>query len=269
MIFASDLDRTLMYSKRAIQELGNAGGAELKPVEKKDNNWVAYMTEASFIALEELARQSLFVPVTTRTTEQFKRFVIFAHDIPIKYAITSNGAVILNQGVPMEEWTEHIFARLHTESVQQDELLAIIQREGFHFDGQKKQAEKLFFYYILNSQPSLFDRKVLNELVLKYGWRISLQGRKLYFIPRAISKGDALEFICKLEGTKAIAGAGDSILDWDFLQNCQYRFVPRHGELTNLENTNGLTFTLNKGVDAGEEILHQFLKLIPIKSSSF
>ncbi|MFJ5715152.1 hypothetical protein [Neobacillus sp. NPDC093127] len=269
MIFASDLDRTLMYSKRAIQELGNAGGVDLKPVESKDNSWVAYMTEASFTALKELARQSLFVPVTTRTTEQFNRFVIFAHDIPIKYAITSNGAIILNQGVPMEEWAEHISARLHTESVQQAELLAILQREGFQFDGQMKQAGKLFFYYILNSLPSLFDRKVLNELVLKYGWRISLQGRKLYFIPRAISKGDALEFICNCEGTKAIAGAGDSILDWDFLQNCQYRFVPRHGELTDLENTNGLTITRKKGVDAGEEILHQFLKLIPIKSSSF
>ncbi|MFJ7725640.1 hypothetical protein ACIQXV_05680 [Neobacillus sp. NPDC097160] len=269
MIFASDLDRTLMYSKRAIEELGVPKESTLKPVEQKDGRWVGFMTEASYWALKELSLHSLFVPVTTRTTEQFNRFVIFSQDISIKYAITANGANILYRGVRMEEWSNHILNRLHSESVSQAELLSILQREGFHLDGEKKQAENLFFYYILYRLPAASDKVLIHDLAEKYGWRISLQGRKLYFIPHAISKGSALEYICNREGVKAIAGAGDSILDWDFLQNCHYRFVPNHGELAKVlagvSGTSNHILTKKHGVNAGEEILQQFLKLLPLK----
>ncbi|MBO0958255.1 hypothetical protein J1P26_00800 [Neobacillus sp. MM2021_6] len=272
MIFASDLDRTLMYSMRAIEELGEPKESILKPVEQKDGKWVGYMTAPAFLALKKLSSHSLFVPVTTRTTVQFNRFVILAEEIPIKYAITTNGATILYQGVPMEEWSNHIYSKIHSESVSQTELLSILHREGFYFDGEKKQAENLFFYYILNCLPTASDKELLHNLAFRYGWRISLQGRKLYFIPKAISKGSALEYICNREGMKTIAGAGDSILDWDFLKNCQHRFIPNHGELVNeLANMSILSkvtgtinhiLTENHGILAGEEILQGFLKLL-------
>jgi hydroxymethylpyrimidine pyrophosphatase-like HAD family hydrolase len=265
MIFASDLDRTLVYSKRAIEELGQSEEAVLKPIEKKDDHWAAYMTESSFSALKELSLNGLFIPVTTRTTEQFNRFIIFKEEIPLKYAVTTNGANILYKGVPMKDWAAHIRNSMQAETIPQDELLSILTREGFQFDGQIKQAENLFFYFILNSLPPASDRKAINDVAVSYGWRISLQGRKLYFIPRAISKGDALDFICKREGMEVIAGAGDSILDWDFLKNCQYRFVPAHGELARVSATSNYSLTENHGVGAGEEILQEFLKLLHLK----
>jgi hypothetical protein len=64
---------------------------------------------------------------------------------------------------------------------------------------------------------------------------------------------------------EALAGAGDSNLDLDFLQNCRYRYVPKHGELANVSENFSLTFTKNKGPLAGEEILHQFLSLLSLK----
>ncbi|MDN3016798.1 hypothetical protein PH210_11385 [Paenibacillus sp. BSR1-1] len=260
MIFASDLDRTLVYSKRALDELGIPEGMCLKPVEKKDGRWVAYMTESSFSTLKELIRHSVFIPVTTRTTEQFNRFTIFTEDFQLKYAITTNGATILHQGEQLEEWSKHIFQKLAMDSASLEELLAVVQREGYHFEGQLKQVENLFFYYILDSFPDSFAKSELNELAAKYGWRISLQGKKLYFMPMAIRKGAALEYICQREGMKAIAGAGDSLLDLDFLDICQYRFVPNHGEVACVSKKTGLTLTTNSGALAGEEILHQFLK---------
>ncbi|MFL6558755.1 MAG: hypothetical protein ACJ8MO_21885, partial [Bacillus sp. (in: firmicutes)] len=244
---------------------GNDDKFVLKPVEKRDHNWVAYMTKLSYFALKELASTSLFIPVTTRTTEQFNRFLIFKEDIPLKYAITSNGANIIYQGKLMEDWSTHMMNRLTEESVTQAELLRKLKKEGFQFDGQIKQAENLFFYFILNSLPPASDRKAINDVAVSYGWRISLQGRKLYFIPRAISKGDALDFICKREGMEVIAGAGDSILDWDFLKNCHYRFVPAHGELARVSATSNYSLTENHGVGAGEEILQEFLKLLHLK----
>jgi hypothetical protein len=54
MIIASDLDRTLIYSKRAIEDLGRSEESELKPIEKKDGNWIAFMTERSYRTLKKL-----------------------------------------------------------------------------------------------------------------------------------------------------------------------------------------------------------------------
>jgi len=262
MIFASDLDRTLMYSSRAIKEFGRPEGTMLKPVELRDGKWTAFMTDASFSILRELSRQSLFIPVTTRTTEQFKRFFIFEQEISIKYAITANGANILVQGHPMKGWYEHNQKRLHLESVSMPEMLAIMQREGVHLEGERRQAEHLFFYYLLNCLPTSSEKDTIETLVAKYGWRISLQGRKLYFIPNAISKGNALEYIRQFEGTKVFAGAGDSVLDWDFLQHCQHRLVPKHGELAKMVSGTNIQFiTVNRGLGAGEEILEQVFKL--------
>ncbi|MEH7418197.1 hypothetical protein V7266_23290 [Neobacillus drentensis] len=265
MIFASDLDRTLIYSKRAIEEFGVPEGLVLTQVEPRDGSWGAFMTESSYNLLKELSSQNLFVPVTTRTIEQFSRIVIFAQDIKCKYAITSNGANILYYGLPMKEWSEQTRNRLKIESVSQAELLSILERENVYLDGERKQAEEWFFYYLLNCLPSEADRKSIKDLAANLGWRISLQGRKLYFIPQAISKGNALNFICQLEGVKTVAGAGDSILDWDFLKNCQHRFVPNHGELAkHLAYVSGgcnSILTINKGVRAGEEIIQHFYQL--------
>ncbi|MEH7075468.1 hypothetical protein [Neobacillus drentensis] len=265
MIFASDLDRTLVYSKRAIDELGNENQLVLKPVEKRDNHWVSYMTTASYNKLKELSLTSLFIPVTTRTTDQFNRFHIFKEDIPLTYAITSNGANIIYHGKLIEEWAAHIKSRISEESVTQAELLTNLKKAGFQFDGQIKQAENLFFYFILNSLPPATDRKAINDVALSNGWRISIQGRKLYFIPRAISKGDALDFISKREGLEVIAGAGDSVLDWDFLKNCHTRYVPAHGELARVSGTSNYSLTKNYGIGAGEEILKKFLDLLHLK----
>jgi len=266
MIIASDLDRTVFYSKRAIEELGLPIETKLKPVEIKGDTWASYLTETAYLSLKVLCQHCVFVPVTTRTTEQYKRFIIFENDIPLTYAITSNGANILYKGALMEEWREQIITTTRQESVSFEVLLSILQREGFHFKGQRRSAENLFFYYLLDCLPTVSDRLSLNEAALKYGWRISLQGRKLYFIPKAISKGKALDYICKREGVKAVAGAGDSMLDWDFLQNCQYRFVPNHGELAMASISPEITLTKSKGVLAGEEIVQQMLSLLTLNA---
>lgn len=265
MIVASDLDRTLMYSKRALEELGRPENQSLKPVEIHEGQWAGYMTEAAFSLLQQLNKHCLFIPVTTRTTEQFKRFVIFEKEIPLTYAITSNGANILYKGEPLKAWSEQLLINLKSQSAHQDELLAALKKEGCQFDGQWKHAENLFFYYLLNSLPTAQELVSIRQIAEEFGWRTSLQGRKLYFIPKSISKGNALNYICNREGLEAIAGAGDSILDWDFLRLCRIRMVPSHGELKNEIGAAEITLTKKIGVFAGEEILHNFKDSLTLK----
>ncbi|MDR6998169.1 hypothetical protein [Neobacillus niacini] len=262
MIIASDLDRTLVYSKRAIEQLGAPQGTLLRPVEEKDGNPLAYMTVTAYHALIELCRNCLFIPVTTRTTAQYNRFTIFEKEISLPYAVTFNGAVILYKGEALPDWSKHILSQIQSESASHAELQAGLKRGGFHFNGRLKTAENLFYYYLLESSPTLSEQQSLSETVSSYGWRVSLQGRKLYLIPNAINKGAALQFICNREGLQALAGAGDSVLDWDFLQSCQNRFVPTHGELALVGPNIDVTYTTRAGVLAGEEIVQHFLTIL-------
>ncbi|MEH7176580.1 hypothetical protein [Neobacillus vireti] len=265
MITASDLDRTLMYSNRALEEFGRPEDKALKPVEMHRGNWTGYMTEASFSMLKEINKHSLFIPVTTRTTEQFKRFVIFEKEIPLTYAVTTNGAHVLYNGEPLKDWSEQLYSQLKNGCSPEEELQSALKKSGIYLDGERKQAEKLFFYYLLNCLPTPSELLEIRELTAAYGWKMSLQGRKLYFIPNAISKGKALEFICNREGKEALAGAGDSVLDWDFLKDCTYRFVPSHGELLKVRGSGDISLTDQCGVAAGEEILQQFLNVLALK----
>lgn len=262
MIIASDLDRTLIYSNRAMDELGRPADLLLKPVENREGRWVSFMTKSSFKSLERLCQDYLFVPITTRTIEQYKRICIFRQELTPRYAVTSNGANILLQGERVIEWSEYLFSKMRTETATMDEINFLLQKEFFIFEGKRKQVDDLFFYYILNTTLKIEDKVTITNLLAPFGWNVSLQGRKLYFIPKVINKGDALAYICSHHGESALAGSGDSILDWDFLKHCRYRIVPNHGELaSDLSNFScpGVSVTKNGGVLAGEEILNSFL----------
>lgn len=255
MIFASDLDRTLIYSKRAIEDLDNGTDlSTLIPVEMKNGMSVSYMTKQSYDSLKQLYESVLFVPITTRTTEQYKRITLFSELMPVRYAVTSNGANILLDGQVDQEWKEQITRQLNGETMVQAEFIQNLKNEGLEFKGQCKFAENLFFYYILDERITLEEKNRLGDKIAPFGWRTSLQGKKLYFIPKCINKGAALKYIQEKSGKTSMAGAGDSILDFDFLQYCSQRFVPKHGELAAEGNLEGFTITNAKGLKAGEEI---------------
>ncbi|MBU8878956.1 hypothetical protein BGM26_08150 [Bacillus sp. FJAT-29790] len=259
MMFASDLDRTLIYSERALSEFKEHSNSDLVGVERRDGLEVAFMTKDAFESLRELAENILFVPVTTRTYEQFQRIFMFSEDIPLTYAVTSNGANIIYNGKPLTEWREFVQKRLEKECTS---LEAMIQKiKGFEIKGKLKKAESLFFYYILDEIISLETGKLIRVLAEANGWRVSIQGRKLYLVPKPVCKGEAVKFIKEREGIHTVFGAGDSLLDHDFLKVCEYPFVPLHGELANEKGINYL-ISQRRGIKAGEEILFEITDIL-------
>ncbi|WNS73918.1 hypothetical protein RRV45_13425 [Bacillus sp. DTU_2020_1000418_1_SI_GHA_SEK_038] len=263
-MFASDLDRTLIYSERALADFKQTGVNDLIGVEKKADREVAFMTRRSAEALCQIADHMLFVPVTTRTWEQFKRIFIFSNYIPLTYAITSNGANITYKGNSLIEWQGLIHERLRSECNPIDGMEAELRE--LKIPGTIKRAEGLFLYYILDVNLSKEEIMIVKSKATEFGWRVSLQGRKLYFMPNPISKGEAVRFIKEREGISTVYGAGDSLLDHDFLKDCDFPFVPSHGELANEFNEDyHYTLTNTRGVMAGEEILAEIFKTVTNK----
>ncbi|WP_102348976.1 HAD family hydrolase [Bacillus sp. Marseille-P3661] len=254
--FASDLDRTLIYSSHMIDTYGTNEGYEL--IETYNGKEVSYISTATKIALMKLTDELLFIPVTTRTAEQYRRISLFHNEIIPQYAITSNGATILKQGMIIKEWTDFIHEELHKCMPIIDMIKKIESLSSADWLEQIRDAEQLFIYLIIkrNKLPN-------NELVSikkwahDHGWQTSLQGRKLYFIPHPINKWNAVEYLCQQLKIEEVYGAGDSLLDYDLIRNSTYGVSPAHGEV--LQYDSSVQRTKSFGMGASNDIIELVL----------
>lgn len=91
MIYASDLDRTLIYSLGAIGVPENTPG--LIPAEIIEGKTRSYISQQALNQLMDLNTRIIFIPVTTRTIQQYKRINLFQETVIPDYAVTSNGEI--------------------------------------------------------------------------------------------------------------------------------------------------------------------------------
>lgn len=258
VLFASDLDQTLIYSSRSMGE--GVPPEELTVVEHLDGKPQSFMTLQGQKALWELEKSATFVPVTTRTQEQYERVKgIYEKDRLPQFAIISNGAVILENGSPIREWSDNIRKQCIARKTVIDELMPELKR---HFSEdwvlRIRQAEDWFVYLIVDREGFPADKlEYYTETFRKIGWGMSLQGRKLYFMPESITKAAAMEYVRDRIGAELVVAAGDSLLDLDLLESADLGFLAAHGEAVRSQASfsNHIKVTENTGIKAGEEIV--------------
>ncbi|WP_019155889.1 HAD family hydrolase [Robertmurraya massiliosenegalensis] len=262
MMFASDLDRTLIYSKRAMEEYSLVEELELIAVERKEDKEVSFMSKKALDYLGKLSSRLMFVPVTTRSLSQYKR--VSFQGIEHQYAVTTNGAIILYNGDQLREWDEKISKAIRSSSVSMGELVDLLVHQ-FAIDGDLRFVEERFVYYYLEKEITSDFLSELTHFAEERGWRVSLQGKKLYFVPKPLSKGSAIKYIQEREGISTVIGAGDSLLDDDFLQFCQHPFVLGHGELNRYPLKEHYNVIEQLGVKGGEELLKSIHTILESK----
>lgn len=111
IIFFSDLDNTMIFSYR--HEIGK----DKRCVEIYQGREISFVTEKTYGLLKKLKEKALFVPVTTRTVEQYRRIDLGVGTLP--YALVCNGGVLLANGQEDESW--YLESRRMVEDCQ-DEL---------------------------------------------------------------------------------------------------------------------------------------------------
>ncbi len=93
------------------------------------------------------------------------------------------------------------------------------------------------------------------------GWTVSLQGRKIYAVPKPLTKSAAVREVARRTGADLTLAAGDSLLDADLLLAADRGWRPGHGELADSGWTAPTISALpERGVLAGERILQEFLR---------
>ncbi|NQF13745.1 hypothetical protein HPY31_07375 [Brevibacillus sp. HB1.3] len=261
MIFASDLDQTLLYGKRFLTDEMQS----FQVVEVLEGEPISHMSDRAIQLLHEVHLKSLFIPVTTRTIEQYQRILIFQNELLPRYAITSNGGNVIRDGRIDEQWSRQVHSRMVNECAPFPDMLAgFAQISNDSWVIRERMAEDLFFYSIIDREKMPVDElRDFERWVAQQNWSMSIQGRKLYLVPQAVNKRDATLYVCELEQDEQLIAAGDSLLDLPLLEAAQLAIVPPHGEIYQSRNHGGAVgnfhFTQASGISAAEEILQTVL----------
>ncbi|MEV5610454.1 HAD family hydrolase [Streptomyces sp. NPDC052225] len=238
----------------------DAEAPRLLCVEVYQSKPLSYVTEDAAALLVELGRRAVFVPTTTRTREQYGR-VRLPGPAPA-YAICANGGHLLVDGVSDPQWRAAVGARLDAECAPLAEVRERMVRSADPAWLLKERvAEDLFAYLVV--ERALLPEGWVKELAAwadGVGWTVSLQGRKVYAVPKPLTKGAAVEEVARRVGAGQVLSAGDSLLDADLLEVADRGWRPGHGELAEAGwVAPGVTVLAERGVLAGEAVLRGFL----------
>lgn len=267
MIFACDLDQTLIYSRKSM---GLFDADELTIVEYYEGEPLSFMSNRAMQLLRLLDKQLLFVPATTRTLEQYRRVFGIADELAPRYAITGNGGTVLIDGTPDESWRQQVL-RLTGERCASfreiDDLFGGISSDVWV--RKRTLCEETFFTILIERDRLPEDvMERLHERLPGLGWNCSLQGRKLYLMPDTVSKGAAVAYVMERSGSSALFAAGDSLLDESMLRIADDALAPVHGELYRRWGTDSpFRFTEQSGIRASEEILLRLLSRMEVSEA--
>ncbi len=226
MIFATDLDNTMIFSYRRV-----AGHeSELYCVEHYNGKPITYMTHTAIQKLKVLMNSIHVIPATTRSLSQFKRIEFFPD---AEYVIVDNGGVILHNDTICPEWDEYVSGILKNYDFER--TYDIFTKLPTLLSTPKIVDGKFVFAKADNIDAC---RKFLKcELNTKI-WQLSFQGQKVYAIPSEISKGNALRYIVEhlISDSQPVISAGDSNLDLSMLDYSDYSIIPFDCKLVALNN---------------------------------
>jgi hypothetical protein len=257
LLAATDLDRTLIYSRGALEAHGDTGRA-LVAVERHEGKDSSWMTAAAAEAFARLHTAALVLPVTTRTPEQWHR-IRLPGPAP-HFAVTANGGILLVDGHVDHTWDRAVAAEL----ARAAPLSEVWEHAGQvcrpEWTVKLRNARGLFCYAVLHRKrmPPGFLAEA-SAWAETRGWQLSLQGRKLYWVPRSLTKSAAVAEVARRVNASTVVAAGDSLLDADLLEHADHGIAARHGELVASGwSAPHVTVTEASGVRAGAEIVEWF-----------
>lgn len=254
---ATDLDRTLIYSRGALEAHGDTKRA-LVAVERHEHKDASWMTADAAAAFDTLSRRAVVVPVTTRTPEQWHR--VRLPGAPAPYVVTANGGVLLVNDRVDHSWDAAVAAELKRVTPMAEVWAHASQVCRPEWTVKLRNARGMFCYAVLHRKrvPAGFVAEAAGWAEQR-GWQLSLQGRKLYWVPRSLTKSAAVAEVARRTECDVVVAAGDSLLDADLLEAADRGIAARHGELV----ASGWTaptvrVTERSGVRAGAEIVDWF-----------
>lgn len=217
----TDLDGTILFSKRTLPE--HLTEKDCVKAETYSNGGYGLMEEKLVAFLEEWQQKNLLIPVTTRSTEQFERLGTVWKRIPVPYALASNGGNLYRDGVLDENWNKKVRANLAVELSHKEAVLSILNVILPQESIRKIKDIDGLYYCILVMERS-WEQAFINEVnaaLAVYDWMGYFQHKKLYFLPKRLSKEQAVKMLLtELSEELVCVGLGDTDMDQQMLLEC-------------------------------------------------
>ena len=276
-VVASDLDRTLIWSRRSGGDVSGLTDRAVKDVETYRDAPISFVTPRAHDGLAELTASGRFVPVTTRTVEQYRRIRLPGPTPPL--ALCANGGRLLVDGVEDAAWSRRAAGLVASSGEAFADVwewfsAACRTASGDLLDGVSsvRAVEELFVYAVAHeSWPQAWIDDV-GARVAQAGWSFSVQGRKVYAVPAGLSKGAGIRALRDLRpdvfsgaggAPTTLVTAGDSWLDASLLEAGDVAWMPRGSELHRAGFTAAhLRVTDAAGFAAGEQLVEEFAALL-------
>lgn len=258
-LFTSDLDRTLIFSERTVAKSED----ERLCIETVNDRKISYVTQTILNQLTEINDTMQFVPVTTRSKEQFERILLFQQNIIPNIAIVANGGIILRNGIVDEVWQQHIAQLMADLPLAFNDVQQHFQQQlAAPYFLRHEPVEKLFFVHFVDlTIINMEEIKVLKQQLEDLGWMSYLHGRKFYILPFEMTKGAAVAYIKGQEDYDVHFAAGDSMMDVSMMYLADRSFAPLHGEIVDYpESYKHIEIIADKGAAFAEHFLTQILQ---------
>jgi len=235
IVFASDLDRTLIYPARTLPV-----GSDAFVVEYYNGRGVSVAAPATIRALRELACHDAFVPVTTRSRLQLERIAPVWSIARHGWAICANGFTLLDRGVEDRGWKAIVDAGC-AESASLDEARGVFEREigspetvGW-MHSLRDCDDRFLFTTIARTHAPPDLESIATQALAPLHWRAVWHGRKLYALPAALGKAPAAAYLRERLDIDVLMSAGDSVLDIALMESADVSWCPRDAEIVALD----------------------------------
>ena len=202
MIFASDLDRTLIFSNNSSELPEN-----FDVIEYRDGGNFGFMESRDLGRLSIISSRLDFVPITSRSIEQLNRIKFDRHGVRFRYAVVDSGFGVYVDGKLDLAWDRHVRSVIDEKSLSN--LVRLIEGIGIVINKRFEYAVRL----------NLIDEVKFDQLVEIVGafdhtFRIVSDRKHVTVIFKGIDKRYTLDYVCGLaDDDGLLVVAGDSEFD--------------------------------------------------------
>lgn len=217
LLLAADLDNTIIHSYKKASETDIC-------VETKDGKPLSYMTPKAYQKLHQINdRKDIdFMPLTTRSLEQYRR-IDFFNGKPPEMALAANGGILLINGVVDEEWLAGSKELIKDCYPEFEKGIKYFENDEYvYFD--IRIVDELFTF--TKSAAPLTTKAVLEDVLDLSKVSVYNIGDKVYIFPDVLTKGNSLERLRKRFDYEMIICAGDSEFDISMLNASDKALCP-------------------------------------------
>lgn len=248
IIFNTDLDNTMIFSYKH-----NIGDIK-RNVEIYENREISFITQKTYELLQKVIKETVFVPTTTRTIEQYKR-IDLGIGVP-KYALVCNGGVLLIDGEVDKKWYNNSLQLVKNAVGEMEKAMDVLNVDERRIM-EVRYIEKLFVFTKCNDPEKVVSelRFILDESIVD----VFNNGLKIYIVPKKLSKGHAVVRFREYLNGRFIIAAGDSEFDISMFKEANVAIAPK--SLSNICLLPKTTHLMPQSLTFSEEVLFYVLKV--------